>query len=388
MFKILSLITGTLLFAGTITLNEGWNLKGTSENIDVNKTFSKNSVEAVWGYKNSKWECFFPNSKGDYSKFKKLTSIQKGDGFWVLANEKTTIETDKNSIDLTAIKGKIPDKTLSIKEVETNETLRAYLWLPNNYTPNKKYPAVVMAHGCGGAHYKDDPKYWNAQYVAGKYKFWGALLNREGFIVLLVDSFTTRDNNDVGKGVCNTSNPLDRPSKIDPVSIRPADIASGIAYLKSRSDVDKNRVGVLGFSNGATSALVFANHTNLLKREEELIAEGKKFFDLPLEDKYKADVIIALYPGCGLNGYSPETQNIFKDNFEVDTPTYLFMASNDHILPADTKSKCTNLENLNNNSLFHLEEVPNTDHQFDYYERDEKPVQEVIYKILNIFETM
>ena len=288
---------------------------------------------------------------------------------------------------------KTPDKTLTITQVETGEDLRAYLWLPSDYSSSKKYPAVVLAHGCGGAHYKDDPKYWTARYLAGKYKVWGKLLNDNGFIVLLVDSFTTRDNDDVGKGVCGTSDPLDRPAKIDPISIRPGDIASGIAYLKSRDDIDTNRVGVMGFSNGATSALVFANHKSLVDRADELENNGKKAFDIPLENDYKATKVVALYPGCGLNGYSEETRYIFKNRFETDTDTYLIMASDDSVLPADTKDKCNRLEDLDSNKnidapLMDLEEVEDTDHQFDYYENSEQPVKDTINKIINIFKSM
>ena len=288
---------------------------------------------------------------------------------------------------------KTPDKTLTITQVETGEDLRAYLWLPSDYSSSKKYPAVVLAHGCGGAHYKDDPEYWTARYLAGKYKVWGKLLNDNGFIVLLVDSFTTRDNDDVGKGVCGTSDPLDRPAKIDPISIRPGDIASGIAYLKSRDDIDTNRVGVMGFSNGATSALVFANHKSLVDRADELEDNGKKAFDIPLESDYKATKVVALYPGCGLNGYSEETRYIFKNRFETDTDTYLIMASDDSVLPADTKDKCNRLEDLDSNKnidapLMDLEEVEDTDHQFDYYENSEQPVKDTINKIINIFKSM
>ena len=289
---------------------------------------------------------------------------------------------------------KTPDKTLTITQVESGEDLRAYLWLPNNYDSTKQYPAVVLVHGCGGAHYKDEPDEWIAKYVAGKYKVWGKLLNDNGFIVLLVDSFTTRDDNgDVGGGVCNTSDPLDRPSKIDPVTVRAGDIASAISYLKSRDDIIKDKVGVLSFSNGATSALIFANHESIVNRADELNENGKLAFDIPLDDDYKASKIVALYPGCGLNGYSSETQNIFNNKFETDTETYIFMASDDTILPPDTKDKCNHLEALDQNKTIDaptmkLIEVNETDHQFDYYENDEDAVKDAIDNIISIFKSM
>jgi len=289
---------------------------------------------------------------------------------------------------------KTPDETIEFKQLDTNETLRGYLWLPKDYQADQKYKAIVLAHGCGGAHYKDDPDDWVAKYVAGKYKVWGKLLSDRGFIVLLEDSFTTRDENgDVGGGVCGSEDALDRPQKIDPISIRPGDIASAIAYLKSRDDVIFDRVGVLGFSNGATSALVLSNHKDLQARKDDLIQNGKKIFNLPFEDKYKASIIIALYPGCGMNGYKSETQDIFTNRFVTYTDTYLFMASNDSILPEDTKFQCNRLRVYDaykddNSTNMQVITVKDTDHQFDYYESDKEQVKRAIRRVINLFESM
>ena len=293
-----------------------------------------------------------------------------------------------NNIKDASYKESLPNSTLSIKQDDTGEYLRAYLWLPKDYDSNKKYPAVVLAHGCGGAHYTDDPDEWTAQYIAGKFRVWGKLLSDNGFMVLLVDSFTTRDDNgDVGGGVCDTPNPLDRPSKIDPISVRPADIASGVAYLKSRDDVDSSRVDVLGFSNGGTASLVLSNHKDLVDRANELQQDGKEVFDLPYEPIYEPNKIITLYPGCRLNGYSQETNDIFKNRFKVDTDTYIFMASDDKTLPSDYKYYCNRLVDLNPNDELHLTTVANTDHQFDYNQSTQTSVKEAITDIVNLLRS-
>jgi dienelactone hydrolase len=208
--------------------------------------------------------------------------------------------------------------------------------------------------------------------VSGKYKVWGKLLNERDIVVMLVDSFTTRDvDGDVGGGVCYTGDPLYRPGKIDPISVRPADIAAGISYVKSRSDFQTDRVGVLGFSNGGTSALVLANHEDLMKRSDVLNKSGKTWFDLPFNQEYQADLFVALYPGCGLNGYSNQTQDIFNDEFLTYTDTFLYIASDDRSLPANTKEKCQSLRLLDAGKSYDypnmtMKVVENTDHQFDY----------------------
>ena len=298
------------------------------------------------------------------------------------------VASEFNSIKEANYKESLPNSTLTIKQYDTGEDLKAYLWLLKDYDPNKKYPAVVLAHGCGGAYYTDEPDKWTAQYIAGKFRVWGKLLSNHGFIVLLVDSFTTRDNNgDVGGGVCDTKDPLERPSKIDPVSVRAADIASGVAYLKSRDDVDSSRVGVLAFSNGGTAALVLSNHQDLVNRKDELSSEGKEVFDLPYSKEYKPTIIITLYPGCGLNGYSQETNDIFKNRFSVDTDTYIFLASDDKSLPNNIQ-ECNHLYNLNDNDKLHLSTTANSDHQFDYYQSDQEAVKETITKIVNLLISM
>lgn len=296
---------------------------------------------------------------------------------------------------------KTPDETvdfpISSEDEEPDYDLRYYLWYPEDFDAEKTertYNTVIMAHGCGGAHYKDLKTEWVADYVSGKYKVWGKMLNERDIVVMLVDSFTWRDEDeDVGAGVCNSDDPLDRPEKIDPISVRPADIATGISYIKSRSDFQTDKIGVLGFSNGGTSALVLANHEDLVNRSDALTEEDKTWFDLPFNTEYKADLFVALYPGCGLNGYSENTQGIFDDKFLTYTDTFLFIASDDSSLPTDTKEKCQALRALDAKKSYNypnmkMKVVEYTDHQFDYYEEDEEPVEDIIDRIIALFESM
>lgn len=286
---------------------------------------------------------------------------------------------------------KTPDEAVYIPTPQGDQ-IKAYLWLPEDHSYNNQYKAVVMAHGCGGAHYKNEPEKWTAKYISGKYKVWGKLLNEQNIIVLMVDSFTTRDNDgDIGGGVCQIQY-SNRPDSIDPVSVRPADIAAGISYLKSRSDILTDDIGVLGFSNGGSSALALAGHQKLEENAFQLQEEGKVWFDVPFEQQYQARTIVALYPGCGLNGYSDATQSLFTD-FTSYTDTFLFAASDDNSLPDDTPEKCSALRQSDaakdyTGSNMMLKVVPGTGHQFDYKENDEPAVQKAINSILNLFVTM
>lgn len=288
---------------------------------------------------------------------------------------------------------KAPDDTLYIP-TKNSEILKTYIWYPDNFDTNKNYSAVVMAHGCGGVHYKDEPSKWTAKYIAGKYKVWAKLLNDEDILVVLVDSFTTRDvNGDVGGGVCSSNDALGRPSKIDPISVRPADIAYTIKTLRDSNNFNINKVGVLGFSNGGTSALVLANHQDLINRNNEISSKNKQWFNLPFSDEFKADIIVSMYPGCGLNGYTEKTKNIFLNNFSTYTQTFLFAASNDTSLPANTKEKCLKLRVLDSNSAINYTNMQttilkDTNHQFDYKENDKEQVQTTLKRIISLFKSM
>jgi dienelactone hydrolase len=289
---------------------------------------------------------------------------------------------------------KTPDESIYIDVPGIDEQVKAYLWYPDNYGVDEQLNAVVMAHGCGGAHYKDNAYQWTKSYISGKYKVWAKLLNEQNMVVMLVDSFTTRDDDgDVGGGVCSSSDSLGRPDKIDPIAVRPADLAAGIYYFKTNQEVDIQSVGVLGFSNGATSALVLANHKSVIERADELADNDKTIFDVPFTEAYKADAIVSLYPGCGLNGYSEQTQDIFSNSFSTYADTFLFAASNDTSLPDDTSQKCQSLMELDTQREFvgsnmMLKVVADTNHQFDYKEEDELPVQKVMQRIIRIFESM
>ena len=132
---------------------------------------------------------------------------------------------------------------------------------------------------------------------------------------------------------------------------------------------------------------------DLEQRNSELDNKGKIWFNLPFSPEYKADLIISMYPGCGLNGYSEETQGIFNDRFSTYTDTFLIAASNDTSLPSDTKVKCLKLREFDASSSFDYSNmktkvVENTNHQFDYKEIDEVPVKDTVKRILSLFESM
>jgi dienelactone hydrolase len=113
--------------------------------------------------------------------------------------------------------------------------LSGYLYRPDGPGP---FPAVVMLHGCSGLMTPSGKIRSNA-------RFWAEHLRDHGYVALLVDSFTTRGIDEVCTGRHNLSVVHDR-----------ADDARGaLQFVRQRADVQADRVGLIGWSNGAGAVL-------------------------------------------------------------------------------------------------------------------------------------
>lgn len=100
------------------------------------------------------------------------------------------------------------------------------------------FAAVAMLHGCSGLRTRRGA-------VQAKPRFWAEHFRRLGYVTLLVDSFTTRGIDEVCTG----------RHLLSPVRDRADDARGALRYLQQRADVRGDRVGLLGWSNGAAAAL-------------------------------------------------------------------------------------------------------------------------------------
>jgi dienelactone hydrolase len=125
------------------------------------------------------------------------------------------------------------------------------------YTPNDKgaerAPAVVMMHGRSGpysSNVKNGGPY-NASTLSKRHKMWGESWSALGYVAVLVDSFGPRGYpGGFGRHTYN-----ERPDAVNEVTVRPLDAYGALTYLRGRSDVDPDRVGLQGWSNGGSAAL-------------------------------------------------------------------------------------------------------------------------------------
>lgn len=138
-------------------------------------------------------------------------------------------------------------------------TLTGYLYRPEGTGP---FPAMVLLHTIGGLR----PHVFN----------WAEWLKAEGYVALAVDSFSPR-----GIDPIRVARMEIRPPGI-PIHVEDAFGAEG--YLRSLPFVDKERIGVMGWSYGAMAALQAASglYANLAQ------AAGSRF-----------RAAVAFYPDCG-----------------------------------------------------------------------------------------
>ena len=127
------------------------------------------------------------------------------------------------------------------------------LKLPEGTAP---FPAVVILPGCNGV--KHETRVW-ARRIAS----WG-------YAALIVDSFRPRGI----KNVCHRGGEL-------PADERAKDAFAAAAYLRTRPDIDPDRIGLLGYSHGGWTALAAAT-------QPLVAANGGKAFA----------AVVAYYPIC------------------------------------------------------------------------------------------
>ena len=136
--------------------------------------------------------------------------------------------------------------------------LNATLFLPHGPA---KGPAIVALHGCGGP-------------VPARDDDWARRLAAAGHIVLLPDSFGSRG---LGSQCANPSRQVTAYGK------RREDAIAALQYLAGRAGTPPGGVVLMGWSDGATTAL----------------AAGRVSPDLPAG---LVRGIVALYPGCTVAG--------------------------------------------------------------------------------------
>lgn len=201
-----------------------------------------------------------------------------------------------------------------------------------------KAPLVVMMHGCSGVYSYSDP----SKGIALQYKEWSKRLSEAGYAALLIDGFTGR-----GGPQNQCENGADSNTGVSEVTERPYDAYAGVSYLKTTysSQIDFNKVALLGWSHGASSTLSAMSTT--ISGELNSTVFKKAF---------------AFYPGCGLYG---AFGGISTSTYVSYSPTDILAAGIDPLYTAGyCSTRVSRSEQLGSSNLKMIV-YPGAQHSFD-----------------------
>lgn len=161
--------------------------------------------------------------------------------------------------------------------------LDAYLFAPDPAQAGAgPYPAVVFVHGCGGL-------LTHSGHLMSREVDWARRLNAQGYLVLAVDSFTTRDQG----SECAHGGP------VTPQTVRPRDAYGALRYLQTRPDVIADRVALMGWSHGGGTVLYAIGPDGPAR---EGVPAGRTLPDFR--------TAIAFYPGwCNIHAQASDWRN-------------------------------------------------------------------------------
>ncbi len=170
---------------------------------------------------------------------------------------------------------------LSIFTIKNNtgDSLYCRFYKPVNFSADKKYPVIVYWYG--GPHAQLILNSWNG----GPGDYWFQYMAERGYVVFTVD---TRGSDNRGKAFEQT---IFR--KLGDAQME--DMMSAMDYLSSQSFVDKDRMGLFGWSFGGFMTTDFMlNHPNVFKAavaggpvmnwQYYEIMYGERYMDTPQEN--------------------------------------------------------------------------------------------------------
>ncbi|KAL3681537.1 hypothetical protein R1sor_024493 [Riccia sorocarpa] len=162
---------------------------------------------------------------------------------------------------------------------------------PDFFSPQScSYPGMVLMHGCTGIWSNRRVNRtvrgtWDLQNHLEK---WALKLAARRIVALVVDSFTSRvppnlpASSEEWQNQCTGSTFSNR---VSPYTTRVQDARAAWRYLESLSNVMPNRIGLLGWSQGAEATMTEA---------------GATLHDTnQIRDDYLFAVMVGFYPGCG-----------------------------------------------------------------------------------------
>jgi dienelactone hydrolase len=202
---------------------------------------------------------------------------------------------------------------------EGDLTLHASLYRPEGAGP---FPAVIALHDCGGLKQRPNTE-------AQLYSEWAKKLVGDGFVVLFPDSFGSR-----GLG----SQCREHHRTVHAWRERVADVNAARHWLEEQSYVRRDRISLLGWSNGAVAALSSIRRTAAARTDTADFRSA-----------------VAFYPSC---------RRLLETAWSARVPTLILIGSADDWTPA---AACQQMVAGARGRSAHVQIViyPRAHHEFD-----------------------
>jgi dienelactone hydrolase len=191
-------------------------------------------------------------------------------------------------------------ETVKFTSRDGRTELTGYLFHPDTPGP---YAAVVMLHGRSGPYSSLKRGTYTADTLTMRHKAWGEFWAKRGYLALHVDSFGARGY----PGGFPKHSYGARPGEVSEQHVRPLDAYGALDYLRMRSDVLPERIGVQGWSNGGMTVLAAVG------------PRAPGFSGTETASGFRA--AIAQYPGCAVQSRQAD--------YRPYVPLLMFAATDD-----------------------------------------------------------
>jgi carboxymethylenebutenolidase len=229
-------------------------------------------------------------------------------------------------------------ETVRFPSRDGRTNLVGYLFRPTVRRPGRA-PAMVHLHGRRGPYSILAHGRYDATTLTQRHLLWARFWAARGCFVLIVDSFGPRG---FPEGFA-AGTQAQRPAEVDEVTVRPLDAYGGLQFLGRHGEIDPARIGLQGWSNGASAALA-----TMATRTLQSVA-------LKPDAGFRA--ALAFYPGCGLNG-------AFRDGYTVYAPVQILIGTSDEeVSPPSCEALVRDNRRPGNKLALTL--YPHASHDFD-----------------------
>jgi dienelactone hydrolase len=245
---------------------------------------------------------------------------------------------------------------------DLDQAVIARVAVPEGDPPSAGWPGVVVLHGSGGLFLGDDGDSCTEE-LQEQFATWAEMLTSRGYAVLMPASFYSR-------GFCDWNESRTVPRKLDEderLVVRTYDGAAAADWLCDDPRVDCSRLAVIGFSNGASTAL-------MMLHEDLSDADDPRLRDLADEIPALSGGV-AYYPGCGLQGElatSLDAEDIDR-YYYPSAPLFVPHAERDSLLDDCEELRDPQVDVIAeqdgiNEDRFDIEVYRDAEHGFDVWE--------------------